>query len=332
MSKLASGISDEEMLNALDEQDKSGGVNLVKSETPPPARSLGKIESRTDSTISGANDPRWKVIPFESLSSGGLFYPIESEISIRSADVLEIRHWSGIDENDAISVNDCLNFILEKCLRFKIRGQAIVLNWQDLLVIDRLYLIFRIHELTFPNGENKLMKTFSCLECPTESKYSERKQVKSSMLQNYEIPSELDGFYHSEYRTFFIDSKKFDPFYLFMPTLGGHERVKQYITHLTKAGRKPEQWFIRVMPYLIEDYQSTSIKSLEQIRQDSLGWSLEKMMFVTLAVDQLELAKTSQFHIKCPKCGKKIRSTIFSSDSFTVKNLFLFSARLADLI
>lgn len=337
MKKTGSKVNEDEALSMLDAADVAGGINQPKPEPEKKekTRSLGKLASHAaaeQSEISMANDTRWKVVPFQTLPDLGLFYPPDSEISIRSADVMEIRHWSTIDENDMISINDCLNFILEKCLRFKIKGRPVLLSWRDLTMVDRFFLIFKIHEITFPNGENKLMKTFECDSCPADQRYSGKHQVRGSMLQGFTIPDELKPFYHEEYRTFFIKSDKIGNFYLNMPTIGGFNLVKQYIANRAKNGKSVEKWFTRVAQYLIEDYQSMSVEGLEKLRLETMDWPENKIVFVTRAVDLLEGSKNNKLVIKCPKCNNPIEADIFSKFSFTIKDIFLLSARLADLV
>jgi diadenosine tetraphosphate (Ap4A) HIT family hydrolase len=58
----------------------------------------------------------YHVIPTLSLPSGGMFYPDGTEISIRSAKVAEIRHFSTIDETNVLDIDEKLNQILESCL------------------------------------------------------------------------------------------------------------------------------------------------------------------------------------------------------------------------
>ena len=58
------------------------------------------------STISGSNDLFWKNVPFDTLPSQGLFYPENSEITIKAATVSEIRQWSTIDDNDMLNEFD----------------------------------------------------------------------------------------------------------------------------------------------------------------------------------------------------------------------------------
>lgn len=317
-------------LSQLDKLDLAGGVNKE------PVRSLGKAEKSsfepqlTSSNISLANELGWKVVPFDNLPSTGLSYPTNAEIAIRSATVNEIRHWSTIDETDNVSINDKLNFILEKCLSFKIKGAPIILDWRDIAVVDRFFLVFRIHELTFPNNENIMSKFFQCGKCPSESRYSEVIQVRSSMLQLYSYPEEVMHFYNEENRAFLVESQKFDPFFLCMPTLGAQEKVKTYIR--SKGGKLKDDWFIKVAPYLIDDYRSVSNESLDRLRIDSTTWHQNKFMFVTKAVEQLEAGKSTSIAVKCPKCDNFIHQNIFTQPSFTVKNLFIVPTRLVDLV
>jgi hypothetical protein len=99
----------------LDELDKKHGKNTItespQPQTPPPTP-----------TVSQANELGWKNIPVKILPSRGDFYLSGFELAIRSASVAEVRHWSTIDENDMLSVDDQLNYILERCTRVRING------------------------------------------------------------------------------------------------------------------------------------------------------------------------------------------------------------------
>jgi len=115
---------------------KSNGKLLMKSDLD-----LDESDSAS-SIIHGANDVNYKNIPFDILPSKGMFYPIGSEITIRAASVIEIRHWSTIDDTDLLDMNDKLNFIIEKCLRFK--TESGIASWKDIKEIDRFFLVFKI--------------------------------------------------------------------------------------------------------------------------------------------------------------------------------------------
>jgi hypothetical protein len=80
--------------------------------------------------ISAPNQLGLKNIPVSILPSQGKYYLPGFELSIRSATVAEIRHWSTIDENDLISVDDQLNYILERCAIVTIDGAKA--SWKEI--------------------------------------------------------------------------------------------------------------------------------------------------------------------------------------------------------
>ena len=194
----------------LEEEDLKYGKNSNAKPNDPVKTDLGIAASAViESSIAGSNDGFWKNIPLSNLPSKGLFYAEGSELTVRSATVSEIRQWSTIDESDMLDVDDKLNFILEKCTRFKIKGGTSWLTWRDILEIDRLYIIFTIHEISFPNGENELFTKFECSgACSEEGKFSEQVLVRSEMLQIFEAPEEVMQWYSNEYRCFEVVSKK----------------------------------------------------------------------------------------------------------------------------
>ena len=90
----------------------------------------------------------------DHLPSRGHFYTQGTQIAIRAASVSEIRHWSTLDDADLNSVDDMLNYVIERCCQLKIPGSSS--SWRDIKDIDRFYIIFAIREFTFKDGENKI--------------------------------------------------------------------------------------------------------------------------------------------------------------------------------
>ena len=339
----------EDQINSLDEnaiesfleqEDLKYGMNSNSKvdQSPEKDRSQGlgtAISARlNESSVSGANDNFWKNIPLENLPSGGLFYAEGTELTVRSATVSEIRHWSTIDESDILDIDDKLNFIIEKCTRFKIKGGQSWLTWRDILEVDRLYIIFLIHEITFPNGQNDLFVNLQCTEtCAEEGRFNDDVKVKSSMLQIFDLPEELRQWYSPQYRCFEVVSTKLDEtFYLYMPTIGVIERLRKRISEIKVQGKQVDKAFIRVAPYLIQDWTKFNAQDYSNLQNSTFDWHLNKFTFITKFVEQVQGARDNSLTTVCPKCGAKLTSTLFSSDSFTVKDLFLISGRLDELI
>lgn len=335
-------IDPEEAKKALDNIDKTEGKNQInqeqeqpaESQQAPPQTSLGKgrgMNEEFQSGISGAADPGYKILPLEYLPSKGMFYPENAEITIRAALSEELRHWSTLDEHDRIDVFDMLNFILEKCVRFKIKGEPVIFTWADLLEIDRLYIIFRVHELTFPDGKNQLT---TLIKCKNKScGHTERIPIKSSMLRLYEFPTEAMQWYSPEERCFVVNSQKYnETFKLYMPTVGALQKRRKYMADLRRRRQQPDKAFVKVMPYIVGETRTLTNSRIQQYFFNYKEWPDGKFFFISEMANQLTEGKTQHFEMACPKCGETITTNIFSSQSFGVKDLFFISGRLADLI
>jgi hypothetical protein len=325
----------------LDQQDAIYGKNqdtskVVKNspiENLPP--NLGRSISPTfESTIGGANDSHWKVIPLENLPSRGWFYPDGTEITIKAASVLEVRQWSTMDENDRLNVDDTLNFIIERCARIKVKGGKSWMTWRDISELDRLALVFMIHEITFPGNQNSLFVRFTCPgPCAEEKKWSDEVKISSPMLSFIEFPDDVMQFYNPQYRCFVIESAKLnETFYLYMPTIGAVEKLRARISQAKADGNSVDKAFIKIAPYIIQDWQSFTQEAYHKLSRENFAWHINKFTFVTKFVEELEKARRSMVATTCPKCGKLASTPLFSRSGFTIKDLFFISGGLNELI
>ena len=99
----------------------------------------------------------WQPLDISSLPTTGKYYPNDTKILVRSATGGEIKHWSTIIPNDISSINNAMNYVIERCCKISIPGiEYMGGNWKDLIDIDRLYILFAIRDLTFVKGENEL--------------------------------------------------------------------------------------------------------------------------------------------------------------------------------
>jgi len=96
-------------------------------------------------------------IRVEDLPSQGLFYPEGTRIYIRPATLNDIKRWTSMDEGDAQDINEKVQNILESCCKLSYGPDSFVrADWKDLIDIDRMYLIFAIHDYTFQQGTNDI--------------------------------------------------------------------------------------------------------------------------------------------------------------------------------
>jgi hypothetical protein len=326
------GIDDEEAARFLEEQDRIHGINTIKvEETTVEAapKALGQIKGYSETPeLSAASESSWKLLDLRSLPSLGLFYPEGTELLLRSAKTKEIRHWSTIDENDPLDVREKINFVLNSCTKIKVPGGR-PLNFNDFLEVDRYHILFRVYELTFPNQENKL---WANIQCEKDSVVT-RTQVLSANLKGFQYPEELMKWYSDEDRCFKIVSERLnETFYIYLPTIGVENKFRLKRQEDLNKGVEIDDAFYETGPYLIRDWRQLSSSVLTELKFNSTSWPDNKFVFIHKFTKQLKDASLNKVISVCDKCKDTTESHIFLEGSFTVKDIFIISAGLDELI
>jgi len=234
-------------------------------------KSLGKAQKfqhPEESLLAG--DIGWKNVPLENLPSQGLFYPDGTEVTIRAASVAEIRHWSTIDENDALGIDDMLNFVIERCCRIRMSDRPA--NFKDLKEIDRFYLLFAIRDFTFKNGENRLYTTYQ-----TEDGSEERVEITKDAINYFKPDEKLMKFYNADRKCFVFEMKNGEVFDLHFPSLGVMSFIKNYAKIKAQRSQKFDKAFLKYAPFLIPEWKGLTDREYEKALQDSLSWSIQKI-------------------------------------------------------
>ena len=293
--------------------------------TPEPMNSLGKADKFNrpmyDEEDLGS-ELGWKQMPLENLPSQGLFYEANTQIAIRAATGAEIRHWSTIDENDLLGVDDMLNFIIEKCCRIKVPGKPG--SYKDLKEIDRFYLIFAIRDYTFKNGENKMMVNVSGTDG-----VDEKIEVTKDVIDYFKADDRLMNFYKSEEQTFHIKMKNGEEFRLHMPTIGTMIFIKNYLKGRQQGGQSFDKAFTKYAPFIFGDWKTLSQNTYERAVQDSYAWSLHRISVMDKIVDILSNSIKPQIRYVSTTGSESTAPLSFPGG---IKSIFLISDIFGELV
>lgn len=281
--------------------------------------SLGKANSfiEEEEVPSVVNDLGWVRIKPETLPSQGIFYPDGSEITIRAASAAEIRHWSTIDEEDILSMDDALNKIMEKCAKIKL-GRTLG-NYKDVKEIDRFFIIFAIRELTFKKGENSLNITFDCQNCGKADTVS----IVKEMLSYYTPVPELQTRFNEELKCFHLKMTNREEFRLFLPSLGTMNFIKNYVRDKVQSKQEYDKAFLKWAPFLFSDWRNLTIDMYNKTLQDSYSWGTDKISVIDWFVSQMQLTVKAEIKNNCSVCGEEATAPI--SFRGGIKSLFLVS-------
>lgn len=278
---------------------------------------LGKIKTyEQDTTV--MEEIGWIRVNPENLPSQGIFYPEGTLIHIRAASTSEIRHWSTLDDEDILSIDDALGRIIEKCTKVRFPN-GMMGNAKDIKEIDRFYLVFAIREITFKRGENQLNVTFKCKSCTK----SESKVLTKEMLNYYTPDQKLQARFEPEVRGFHLKLQTGEDTKLYLPSLGVMNFIKGYINEKRQNQEEFDQAFIKWAPFLFADYRILTRPTFEKMLQDSFSWSNDKISVIDWFVENMKKTVNPEFTNECSACGTEVSAPL--SFPGGTKSLFLLS-------
>jgi hypothetical protein len=263
------------------------------------------------------HDIGWVRVKPETLPSQGTYYPRNTEITIRSASASEIRHWSTIDEEDILSMDDALNKIIEKCC--KIRLGDTMSSFKDLKEIDRFFLVFAIRELTFKKGENSLTVAFACKHCENV----DTTPIIKEMLSYYTPVPELINRFNEEEKCFHLKLTNGEELRLYLPTLGVMNFIKGYVKEKIQSKQDYDKAFLKWAPFLFADWRVLNDLAYTKKLQDSFSWGTDKISVLDWFVEQMKNTVKPEVKNSCSVCGEEATAPI--SFRGGIKSLFLIS-------
>lgn len=318
----------EENKNSIEDEARRLVEQAEGAEGAPQAeevaiKTLGKAQKFQVSEESPlAGDIGWKNLPTQNLPSQGLFYPDGTEIAIRAASVAEIRHWSTIDEQDALGIDDMLNFVVEKCCRVRMGGRPA--NYKDLKEVDRFYIIFAIRDFTFKNGENKL---FTYIE--GEDGGEDKIEITKDVLSYFNPDEKLMKYYNSDMKCFVFPMKNGDVFECHFPSLGVMAFIKAYARAKAQRSQNFDKAFLKYAPFIIPEWKGLTDREYDRASQDSLTWSIQKISLMDKVTTMLAGSINPQIRYIKPSGEEDAVALSFRGG---IKSLFLIPDILDELV
>jgi hypothetical protein len=221
-------------------------------------------------------------LDLSELPSGGMFYPKDIQIKIRSAKAAEIRHFSTINENNLMDVEEGLNLIVNKCTLIQTNSKR--LSYKDLCEEDRIIILLKVRDLTFPEPENQII-----LKGKNEKGIKGDIELSPKNMVFNQIPEEIAKYYDSEKRVFVIKTKSAGKIIMRPPSIGVMEYVTKYLIEKQQKDVDFDKAFIQVLPYLIEDWRELNFKKMFDMEIDYSSWSSTKFMLVYRLAEKMKI-------------------------------------------
>lgn len=267
--------------------EKDGIVEEVK------ANGLGKATMAKFRNDVDSSDTHLGYIDInvETLPSEGKFYPADTILKIRSAKVAEIRHFSTLDEQNIIDIEEKLNQIVKACVR--IQSGTRMLSYKDILEEDRIFLLLSIRDLTFPEPENKLM-----LKAETSEGVSFDVELSTKYFQTESIPEEISQYYNEEKRLFSIQTKSAGEVNMRPPSIGVMEEITKFMQTRQRERKNWDQSFLQILPYITNDWRGFNSKVIFEKEIEFQGWNERKYMVVYRLAEKMKVGVKPELSVE----------------------------------
>lgn len=323
---------EERMAKALEAKDainnpqvESTDAEAEDLEAAVASSGLGKVNMANfgpDRAQSSDSALGWHVLDLETLPSKGKFYPEDCVIKIRSAKAAEIRHFSTMDENNYIDMEEKLNSIVEGCTQLTTGKNR--MSYKDILEEDRIIVLLSVRDLTFPEPENKLI-----LKGKTEkTKKTVDIELAVRNLVPAQIDDEIERYYDSKKRTYVIKTRSAGEVEMRPPTIGVMQEITQYLKDRQEKDVEIDKAFIQVLPYLQPDWRSLSLTKIFQMEVDYKAWDEKKFMVIYRLAERMRIGVSTELETTFD--GETVKAPLDFPGG--IKSLFIISDLAGELL
>jgi hypothetical protein len=261
--------------------------------------------------------------------SSGKFYRDDFEIHIRAARVAEIRDFSTMEDEDPKDVDDKLNNILSSCTKIMYGSQRG--SYKDILEEDRVYVILSIRELTFKEGENRLMMPVKNRKCSTSScKSQDGVELRTNGLQFERPDDSLEKYYDEVTRSYAIQTKNYGVINMAPPTIGVMRAMTDYIRAKEQSGQPWDKSSVAIIPYMQREWRGWNDKEIFSSITNLQGWDATKYSIVYRLAEKMRVGVKPEFVYPCQSCGAEV--TVPLTFPGGIKSLFVIQDLSSELL
>jgi hypothetical protein len=299
---------------------------------------LGQVDPTRGRSLNSPDDPEVKRlnelighqrIELSDLPSGGRFYRHDFEILIRPARVSEVRDFSTIDETNLRDVDEKINSMLVSCA--KIMYGTAKGSYKDILEEDRIYVILKIRELTFKEGEQKLMMPVSSKKCKTSScGAQDAVELKTHNLQFSHPDDTLEKYYDSDDRCFKIETKEHGVIVMAPPTIGVMRAITDYIRDKEEKGQPWDRSSLQILPFMQREWRGWEDKDIFAAVTSFQGWNTKKFSLILRLAEMMKVGVKPEMYYSCNSCGAEV--TVPLTFPGGIRALFIISDITSELL
>lgn len=326
--------------NLMKEFANSEGQGLAENvygtnQGKEPVTDLGKVRVQTPGKIDKEeldSDPNIRrmqsliehvPINMAELPTRGRFYSEDARIWIRAARVGEVREYSMMDESNPADVIEKMNYILSSCS--KVMFGNVQGSYKDIMDHDRFYVLLKISELTFVNGETNIQIPIPAGSCKTPGcKHQKSTKLTTGMLERAEPDEILEKYYDDGNRCYSIRTKSYGTIQIAPPTIGVTSAIRDWAVGRAQNAKEWDESIIQMIPFFRREWRGLTDREIHSIATEFEGWDIGKFTLVYRFIERLNtsVGMSPNIHITCESCGgDMVVPVMFQSESDTDREL-----------
>lgn len=223
-------------------------------------------------------------IAMSDLPSRGMFYPEGTRIWISPAKLGDIKRWTAMDDTSTRDINEKIQNILESCARITFGPDSLVrASWKDIVDVDRLYILFAIHDQTFQKGQNDILV-----------KINENDDVilTKDNVSYVNFSDKLMKYYNDKKRCFSFPVKKTSAFAktngmmdIHIPNLGVSSWLMDYMEACDQRKDNYDRDMIVYANLLIKDWRGLNVDKYYELLDSTKEWGAYEWALISKVRD-----------------------------------------------
>jgi hypothetical protein len=296
-------------MDSMDMGDDSAIDQIEDTESKDPVvQDLGTVEeyNNPEEPTKPTDDESgpslgYKQMSLAALPTKGMFYSTEAIIEFRPATTGEVKKYSGVDEENPLSVLSAIKTLLASCIKIHDGGK--IKDGMHLIDADKIFMIFAIRDLTMTDRgqERKMMVDYDCPHCGHVNK----KDISHYDFGFLKIPEELMKWYDDKERCFVINHTLFQgkPIYAAPPSIGLTSKVIDYIQSKQSSNvldQQADAMEIDMLQFIrVKDFRSYDKDIIQGKIREFGTWPEAKYQAMVALIRRLTKSTNPTYNIKC---------------------------------
>jgi rRNA maturation protein Nop10 len=311
---------EKDMAAFLQRSERAAAARRERTFDPDPEPREEVITTRrevrvgTDETPAVAIADGWIPVDRREMGIRSQFYPENWEFYIRPATVQAIKNWIGIDEKNALQMNNTFDEIIKLCVRIKVGDSS--MSWSHINTWDRLWFILKVREYTFASNKKTVTFEDSCEECGEEITFE---LLAKNLHYEFPDPDIVEKHWDPETLEWHIDPAEYGvngerEITLWVPTLAKQQAIIDWAQRQYQRKKKLDETFVSTfLPWMIEKASRDEVqfdRQVQKIERAYKDWGVPMYSLMNDIIRNITINPKETLKQVCPHCGEEVVSNV----------------------